>query len=61
MQKKKYAALKLNNLDAIRYDTKNQVEPEWIKEMKGIDIVRRDWCDLTRIIGHQILDFVLDN
>jgi len=27
--------------------------------MKGIDIVRRDWSELTRIYGNKVLDLIL--
>ena len=29
------------------------------KEKKGLDIVRRDWCQLARRVGDKILDFIL--
>lgn len=28
--------------------------------MKGIDIVRRDWSDIAKIAGNQVLDKILD-
>ena len=28
------------------------------KEVKGLDIVRRDWCGITKRLGHEILDFL---
>jgi DNA polymerase alpha subunit A len=30
-----------------------------VKEKKGLDIVRRDWCHLARRAGDKILDFIL--
>lgn len=27
--------------------------------MKGLDIVRRDWCDLAREAGTKVLDLIL--
>lgn len=44
--KKKYAALVIN-------------EGFLTKEIKGLDIVRRDWCPLAKHIGEQILDELL--
>ncbi|CAJ0930207.1 unnamed protein product, partial [Mesorhabditis belari] len=49
LKKKKYAALVIN-LD----DEKTK------KEMKGLDIVRRDWSDLARHEGTRIVDLILD-
>ena len=30
-----------------------------MKERKGLDIVRRDWCALAKRVGDKILDFIL--
>jgi len=27
---------------------------------KGIDIVRRDWSEISKLVGHYILDLILD-
>lgn len=49
LKKKKYAALMINpNDDSLT-----------IRETKGLDLVRRDWCPLSKEIGNQILDFIL--
>ena len=29
------------------------------KETKGLDLVRRDWCALSKDIGHEVLDHIL--
>jgi DNA polymerase alpha subunit A len=29
------------------------------RELKGLDIVRRDWCDLAKNAGHAVLDEIL--
>lgn len=49
LKKKKYAAVKV-------LDWKKQT---FEQERKGLDIVRRDWCELAKDIGSQILDRVL--
>ncbi|XP_034937343.1 DNA polymerase alpha catalytic subunit [Chelonus insularis] len=48
LQKKKYAAVIMNKLP--------NGEIELIKEYKGLDIVRRDWCQLACEQGRVILD-----
>ena len=50
LKKKKYAALVVNE------------SPEGVKftrEMKGLDIVRRDWCVISKELGSQVLDLIL--
>ena len=29
------------------------------RETKGLDLVRRDWCSLSREAGSTVLDFIL--
>ena len=53
LKKKKYAALKINN----PFD---QNEKTYSKEYKGLDLVRRDWCDLSKDTGKYILEIILD-
>jgi len=43
LKKKKYAALSVTKLPNGTHQTK--------KELKGLDIVRRDWCDLAKDAG----------
>ncbi|EDO27819.1 predicted protein, partial [Nematostella vectensis] len=51
LKKKKYAAIMISeNEDG----TMNEV-----KEMKGLDIVRRDWCDLAKDAGNYVLSQIL--
>ncbi|KAK5584646.1 hypothetical protein RB653_006261 [Dictyostelium firmibasis] len=50
-KKKKYACLKEFRIDA----TNTKCE----RENKGIDIVRRDYCDLTKDIGQWVLNLIL--
>ncbi|CAD6199265.1 unnamed protein product [Caenorhabditis auriculariae] len=49
LKKKKYAALTLN------LDTNEEK-----KELKGLDIVRRDWSQLAKDIGSSVVDRILD-
>eukprot|EP00932_Pfiesteria_piscicida_P003645 SRR837773.1355.p1 GENE.SRR837773.1355~~SRR837773.1355.p1 ORF type:complete len:761 (+),score=382.37 SRR837773.1355:765-3047(+) len=49
LKKKKYAALKVIDWENKKFE----------RELKGLDIVRRDWCELAKSIGEQILMKVL--
>lgn len=51
LKKKKYAALKYEQ----PYGT------QFTKEYKGLDLVRRDWCELSKQTGLHILDIILSN
>ena len=51
LKKKKYAAL------SVVKDPEGKYHVE--KETKGLDLVRRDWCGLSKEIGHFVLDEVL--
>ena len=52
LKKKKYAALKIENItEAGQYTT--------TMECKGLDIVRRDWCPLSKELGQACLDAIL--
>lgn len=57
LKKKKYAALKLDNFDKIMLN--NELAPVWKREEKGLDLVRRDWCELSRKAGNIVLDKIL--
>ena len=46
LKKKKYAALVVEQQADGRYSTK--------QELKGLDIVRRDWCDLAKECGKYV-------
>ncbi|KAI9912451.1 hypothetical protein PsorP6_006539 [Peronosclerospora sorghi] len=51
LNKKKYAALVLKD--------RPHGEPSYEKEVKGLDMVRRDWCVISKTVGNEILDFIL--
>jgi len=51
LKKKKYAALKLKN----PYDEKAGINIE----IKGLDMVRRDWCSLTKTLCDEVLREIL--
>ncbi|KAJ8683915.1 hypothetical protein QAD02_019707 [Eretmocerus hayati] len=53
LQKKKYAAVTMSKLP--------NGQLQYTKELKGLDIVRRDWCGLACDIGNQILDQLLSD
>jgi DNA polymerase alpha subunit A len=51
LKKKKYAALSLvNNTDGKKI---------FKKEVKGLDLVRRDWCVLSKVVGNFVLAQIL--
>ncbi len=51
LKKKKYAALSIQN-----FGTKDE---NIKKEIKGLDMVRRDWCPYSKILGNFVLDLIL--
>lgn len=53
LRKKKYAALK--------YEPPFSVNSKLSKEYKGLDLVRRDWCELSKEVGLYILEKILSN
>ncbi len=48
LKKKKYAALKIEGAGS--------ADEKIIREMKGLDMVRRDWCPLSKSVGNYVLD-----
>lgn len=53
LKKKKYAALLYTNLNDPNSFNK--------KEIKGLDMVRRDWCQLSKTIGNYVLSEILSS
>lgn len=51
LKKKKYAALKI--------EAAGTPEERIVKEMKGLDMVRRDWCPLSKQVGTYVLEQIL--
>lgn len=51
LKKKKYAALNIMN-----FGTKDE---QVVKEVKGLDMVRRDWCQLSKSVGNKVLEEIL--
>lgn len=51
LKKKKYAALKVEN-----FGSKDE---KLVSEIKGLDMVRRDWCKLSKDVGTFVLDQIL--
>lgn len=52
LKKKKYAAL------TVVQDAKGKVIGTE-KETKGLDLVRRDWCVMSKEVGNKVLDIIL--
>lgn len=68
LKKKKYAADKLQNLDEVVKAVESQkienVEKSVAKfeiELKGLDIVRRDWSGITKQAGQHLIDLILSS
>lgn len=53
LKKKKYAALVVEQQGEGRYGVK--------QELKGLDIVRRDWCDLAKECGNYVIGQILSD
>ncbi|XP_023272748.1 DNA polymerase alpha catalytic subunit [Seriola lalandi dorsalis] len=53
LKKKKYAALVVENHGDGQYSVK--------QELKGLDIVRRDWCDLAKECGNYVIGQILSD
>jgi DNA polymerase alpha subunit A len=51
LKKKKYASLKIEDF--------NGEGKKVVKEMKGLDMVRRDWCNLSKTVGNFVLDQIM--
>ena len=51
LKKKKYAALSVDNFDNGKYSERI--------ELKGLDIIRRDWCGLAKTFGKNIVEKIL--
>ena len=51
LKKKKYAAL-----NVVNWGTKDE---QIVKEVKGLDMVRRDWCQLSKSVGNKVLEEIL--
>nr|XP_027198086.1 DNA polymerase alpha catalytic subunit-like [Dermatophagoides pteronyssinus] len=54
LKKKKYAALAV-----IPSRANNNSELQYEREIKGLDIIRRDWSSLAKMAGETVLDFIL--
>jgi hypothetical protein len=52
LKKKKYAALVVSGEEGGKATA-------WSRETKGLDLVRRDWCPLSRNVGSRVLDLLL--
>lgn len=61
--KKKYAAMMLDNFDQVVKNmgklANGDIDAEYKLEIKGLDFVRRDWCNLTKKTGKELLKIML--
>lgn len=58
LKKKKYAALTVTRAKP-RYKGDKSLQLIYKKEMKGLDIVRRDWSMISKKIGEMVVDHIL--
>ena len=54
LRKKKYAALTV-----VGRNPKDQKELQYQQEIKGLDVVRRDWCVLAKQTGEKVISEIL--
>lgn len=59
LKKKKYAADALKNLEAVMADW-DDGKARFEVDIKGLDIVRRDWSQITKTTGDHLVRLVLD-
>ncbi|KAI9225803.1 MAG: DNA polymerase family B-domain-containing protein [Piptocephalis tieghemiana] len=65
LRKKKYAALSVINLQTVGEEIGGGSGPRRVEEArmeletKGLDMVRRDWCDLSRDVSAHILNDIM--
>jgi len=59
VKKKKYAAMKLENLADFMVPGNKNIEPKFKQEVKGLDMVRRDWCPLSKNASYVVLREIL--
>ena len=55
LKKKKYAALLIK--ETVGPNGEKMISTE--KEVKGLDLVRRDWAQLSKKTGHKVLNYIL--
>jgi DNA polymerase alpha subunit A len=56
--KKKYVAMKLKNFDEVLV---KKVEPVFEIEYKGVDLVKRDGCEVSRRASKAVLNILMQN
>mmetsp|Transcript_35311 Transcript_35311/g.31160 ORF Transcript_35311/g.31160 Transcript_35311/m.31160 type:complete len:562 (+) Transcript_35311:3-1688(+) len=57
LRKKKYAAIKVLSFDTD--SSGNAINIKTSKEIKGLDLVRRDWSIISKDVGIKVLDIIL--
>ena len=60
LKKKKYAGLMITNYEEIKNSTR-EIKEQCKLEIKGLDMVRRDWSLLTKEVGNIVLNKILNN
>lgn len=57
--KKRYAGLCVINSEEIFKKEETEINPVYKIEIKGMDVIRREWCELSQDIGRKLLDLIL--
>jgi DNA polymerase alpha subunit A len=61
LKKKKYAALSVTNYMQIAQSQNAEVKEQLKLEIKGMDMIRRDWSKLTKDISHFVLNILMES
>lgn len=51
--------MKIDNFGEILNSGGQHIEEKLSKEVKGLDVVRRDWCILSKEVGNRLLELIL--
>lgn len=57
LKKKKYASLKVDNFEELLRNP--NTPPVYKQEIKGLDMVRRDWCGISKKVSEYALGKIL--
>lgn len=59
--KKRYSGLCITNAEELLEANGEEVEPQYKMEVKGMDVIRREWCDLSKETGNSLLNLILSD
>lgn len=61
LKKKKYAALSVTNYMQIAQSQSSDIKEQLKLEIKGLDMIRRDWSKLTKDVSHFVLNILMES